>query len=78
MKRVDELCSITKQETNLLGCQTGEGWRKHDADVSDVDRDIEEVQSIVDDARGDHQARIDCSANDTTERVPCGLRKREG
>ena len=75
MQRVDELCSLAKQETNSLGCQTGEGRRKHDTDISDVDRDVEEVQGVVDDAGGDHQAWIHCPANDTAERVPCGLQR---
>lgn len=37
------------------GGEGGEEGRQEDADVPDVDGDVEEVQHVVDGCRGDHQ-----------------------
>lgn len=48
-----------------------ESRREHDTDIPDIHGEIQPVQDVVDDARGDHESREDGRADGSTERVPC-------
>ena len=51
--------------------QPRESGREHDTDIPDIDGEIQPVQDVVDDARGDHEAREDSRSDGPAERVPC-------
>ena len=44
---------------------------EEDANVSNVDGEVQGLQEVVDDTAGGHQARVDGTADDSPERVPC-------
>ena len=41
--------------------------------VTNVDRKVEGMEDVVNDAACGHQSRVDGTADDTSERVPCGM-----
>ena len=47
--------------------------RQEDADVPDVDGDVEEVKDVIDGGRRHHQAGINSAADDTTQRIPSAI-----
>jgi hypothetical protein len=51
--------------------QPRERRREHHTHIPDIHGEVQPVQDVVDDARGDHQARVDGPADDSAERVPC-------
>ena len=63
------------EEVGGDGRQSGEERSQEDADVSDVDRDVEEAQHVVDGAGGEHEAGVDSSAHDPAQGVPGSLVK---
>ena len=52
------------------GREGTEARREEDANVADVDREVECVKNVVNDAAGGHQARIDGASYNTPKRVP--------
>lgn len=58
------------EEVGGEGSEARKGWGKEDTDVSDIDGDRQESKQVVNDTTGNHQAWIESSASDATERVP--------
>lgn len=54
-----------------IGSQGTEARGEHDTDVTDVDREMERVENVVDDTTRGHETWIDSTTHDTSERVPC-------
>ena len=52
------------------GSQGGEEGGQEHADFPHVDGDVDRVEKVVDDAGGDHEARVDGSPNDPTKGIP--------
>ena len=50
--------------------EAGEEGGQEDTHVADVDGDVEGVEEVVDDCRGDHEAWVDGASDDTTEGIP--------
>ena len=40
------------------------------SDLSDVERDVEVVEGVVDGAGGHHEAGVDSPTDDSTQRIP--------
>ena len=60
----------------LVGDEGGEGGekgRQEDADISNVDGDVEEVEDVVDGGRSHHQTRVYRASDDSTQRVPSAI-----
>ena len=55
--------------------QSREERSQEDTDVSDVNRDVEEAQHVMNGAGGDHQAGVDSPTYDPAQRVPGSLVK---
>lgn len=61
------------QEVTGKGSQARAGGSQHDADVADVDREGEKAEEVVDGAAGNHETRVEGTASDTAEGVPCAV-----
>ena len=59
--------------SEVTAASSPEDGRQEDADVADVDGDVEQVQDVVDESRGQHQSGVDGAAHDPTQRVPGAL-----
>lgn len=57
---------LTSEQVRRPSRQPCESGSEHDADVPDVDGEVEVVENVVDDTGGDHEARIDRTADDST------------
>ena len=55
------------------GSECTEARREEDTNVPDIDREVECMENVVDDAAGHHQARVDSASYNTTKRVPGGV-----
>ena len=51
------------EEVGGDGSEAGEEGGEEDADVPDVDGDVEHAQDVVDAPAGQHQTRVHCSAD---------------
>ena len=51
------------EEVGRDGSETREEGGKEDADVADVDGDVEHAEDVVDAPTGQHQTRVHCAAN---------------
>ena len=47
-----------------------EHGRQEHANVAHVDGEVEEVERVIEDCWGDHEARVNCAADDASERIP--------
>lgn len=61
---------ITLHAYKYIKEESPESGSKKDANVSDMHRDVQSVQQIMDAARRDHKSRVYSTANNATERVP--------
>lgn len=59
----------------VLSLMLPEYWGKEDTDISNINRNIQTVQNVMYTSRCYHKARIHCSANNTSKRVPSTLIK---
>jgi hypothetical protein len=57
---------LTSEQVRRPGRQPCESGSEHDANVPDVDGEVEVVEDVVDDTRGDHETRVDRTADDST------------
>lgn len=56
-----------------VGGQARESRCEKNADVSNIDGDSEGTESVVDDAAGHHQTRIEGTSGNPTKRMPCSV-----
>lgn len=61
------------EEVGGDGCEAREDWRQEDANVPDVDGQVEWVKDVVDGTGGEHQARVHSASDDAPQRVPRSL-----
>ena len=59
------------EEIGGYGRESRERGCEQDADVADINRDCKESKEVVDGAAGDHEARVQGSSGNPTERMPC-------
>jgi hypothetical protein len=62
--------SAVHSQVSRDGGQTGESGGEHDADVSNVDRHVDQPQEAPDEAGGDHETRVDRTPDGPAEGVP--------
>ena len=56
------------EEVGGDGGEAGEEGGEEDADVPDVDGDVEHAQDVVDAPAGQHQTRVHCAADNSVKR----------
>ena len=61
------------EEVGGDGCEAREDWRQEDANVPDVDGQVEWVKDVVDGTGGEHQARVHSASDNTPQGVPRSL-----
>ncbi len=53
------------------GSESTEAWSEEDTNVTDIDRKVQSMQDVVDDATSGHEAGVHSSAHYTSKRIPC-------
>lgn len=61
------------EEVSGIGRQAGAGGGQEDTDVANIDGDGEEAEEVVEDTAGDHEARVQSTTGNSTQRVPCSV-----
>lgn len=67
---IRSLANFFSEEVSGDCREAREEWSKEDANVSDIDRDVEKVEDFPNSGRGHHQAGIQSAARDATQGIP--------
>lgn len=62
---------LVGQKVRRKRSKAGEGRRKEDAYVANVNGHGQEAQKVVDGAAGHHQPGVECATSDSSKRMPC-------